>query len=225
MSSKNTPNPGKRHVTLIHLTMGFLFLVVLISLGCAEKNAHTPPEEILTYSIPGFENETREHAHEIWEKVKNTPEIRSVTSEGAFSTLILMHPYSAGIFDPSEAEWVVIVSSDPRESEHIKMVILRLDYQTGELKKSYKFIYPVNSVTVSDCVSIIKNSMVERPDVSGVYFNVENLVIKGDYCIYSYPATDFGGTLIINRNAGRVVFYATTVWDGTGRLLIPSDRT
>ncbi len=225
MSNKNTPDPEKRSVTLFHLTMGFLFLVILLLAGCTEKTVHTPPEEIVTYSIPGFENETKEHANEIWEKVKNTPEIRSVTSEGAFSILILMHPYSVGIFDPSKAEWIVIVSSVPRESEHIKMVILRLDYQTEELKKRYKFIFPVKNVTVSDCVSIIKNSMAEMPDGTGEHLNVENLVIKGDYCIYSYPATDFGGTLIINRNAGRVVFYATTVWDGTGRLLIPSDRT
>ncbi len=225
MSDKNTPDPGQRHVTSLRFTAGFLLFVIILSAGCAEKTSYSPAEKIATYSIPGFENETESHAREIWDRVKNTPEISSVISEGAFSTLILMHPYSVGIFDPSKAEWIVIVSSVPHESEHIKMVILRLDYQTLELKKSYKFIYPVKNVTVSDCVSLIKNSMVNGPDGSGENFNVKNLVIKGDYCIYSHPATDFGGTLIVNRNAGKVVFYATTVWDGTGRLLIPSDRT
>jgi hypothetical protein len=178
-----------------------------------------------TYYVPGFpefENETREHAPTLWNKVKDFDEAKSVVSETNFSVIVYMHPYSVGLFIPSKAEWIVIVSSIPQMTNEIKIAIFRLDYQTFDLKKAYEFSYPVaDELTLEQSITIITEERTRVGSKNPV--NSENVKLLGGNYVYSYPPIDFGGTIIVNKYARIAIFYATTVWAGTGRLLIPED--
>lgn len=175
-----------------------------------------------TYSqMYWLENETQEHASTVWTKVKNLDEAKSVTSEKSFSVIVYIHPYAVGAFDPSRAEWVVIVSSIPEMTNETRIAIFRLDYQTFDMKKVYQFSYPADDkLTLEESIAIMEEEMTKDPYGSKSVNSEEVKLLGGNY-IYSYPALDFGGTIIVNRYARLAIFYATTVWDGVGKLIIP----
>lgn len=179
-----------------------------------------------TYTLPMFrgywlENETQEHASTMWNKVKDFDEAKFVISEKEFSVIVYIHPYTVGVFDPSRAEWVVIVSSIPQTTNETKIAIFRLDYQTLIFKKAYKFSYPTGEeLTLEESIAIMEEEMTKDP-YGSKSVNSEKVNLLGGNYIYSYPAMDFGGTIIVNTYAEMAIFYATTVWDGVGELMIP----
>ncbi len=178
------------------------------------------------YYLPGFpfENETREHAPTLWSKVKDFDEAKSVVSEKNFSVIVYMHPYQVGLFNPSTAEWIVIVSSIPEMTNEVKVAIFRLDYQTCDVKKAYGFGYPVaDELTLEEGIAVITEEMTRDPIGSKNPVISERVKLLGGNYVYSYSPTDFGGTVIVNKYARIAIFYATTVWLGTGGLFIPED--
>lgn len=157
----------------------------------------------------------------VWENVKDLDETKFVTAENSYSVLVFMHPYTVGMFDPSTAEWIIIVSSIPETSNEVKVAIVRLDYQTFHLKKTYEFSYVVQlGLTLDDVITTMEEKIVEEGEWAREISSHEVELLGGNY-IYSYPAGDFGGTIIVNKYAGEPIFYATTVWDGVGALIIP----
>ena len=184
----------------------------------------TPPREISIYPpIPGtvpseIENQKFVSA---WKRVKDLEETKYVAAENSYSVLVLMHPYSVGAFDPSTAEWVIIVSSIPETSNEVKVAIIRLDYQTFHLKKAYKFSYAVQpGITLDDVIATMEEKIAEVEGGAREISSGEVELLGGNY-IYSYPAIDFGGTIVVNKYVGEPIFYATTVWAGVGHLIIP----
>lgn len=181
-----------------------------------------------TYTLPRFrgywlENETQEHASSVWKKVKDFDEAKFVIPEKNFSVIVYIHPYAVGGFDPSRAEWVVIVSSIPEITNETKIAIFRLDYQTFYMKKAYKFSFLTGEeLTLGEGIAIMEEEMTKDP-YGSKSVNSEKVKLLGGNYIYSYPAMDFGGTIIVNKYAGMAIFYATTVWDGAGRLVIPEE--
>lgn len=211
---------------LTMISIGIFILGVVFISGCIEEIENKPPEEsIYYYTETGGFNQT--HASIVWNKISGSDEAKFVTSERYYSAVIFMHPYTVGVFDPSTAEWVTVISSIPEKNEEVKIAIFRLDYQTFDLKESYKFSYPSNKeLTLEESIAIIEEEMKKDP-YGNPYGNrpveKEKLRFHGGNYIYSYPATDFGGTVIVNKYVGRATFYATTVWDGKGKLIIPED--
>jgi len=174
---------------------------------------------------PWFENETQKHASTVWKEVKDLDEAKLVISEDVFSVIVYLHPYSVGMFNPSTAEWIVIISSISETLNETKIAIFRLDYQTLFLKKAYTSSYSVNDkLSLEESITIMEEEMTKDPYGSGGgSVNSEKVKLLGGNYVYSYPAGDFGGTIIVNRYAGVTIFYATTVWDGAGRLIIPEE--
>ena len=176
---------------------------------------------IFTYTSPQFQglfgNETEKIAPFVWEKVRYTDEAKSVIPEKDISILVYMHLYTFGEPTPETAEWVVIISSIPDTTDEVKIVIFRLDYQSLYLKKTYRFSYPAREeLTFEESITIMEEETrlsVNREEVWRIHANY----------IYSYPAHDFGGTIIVNRYAGKAIFYATTVWMGSGTIVIPEE--
>jgi hypothetical protein len=210
-------------ITLI----GILIIAIVIALtgGCIREIEEKPSEgTIYTYTAQEtkLEKETQEQASIVWGKIKDFDEAKFVTSEKSYSSIVFIHPYTVGAFDPSTAEWVVVVSSIPEKTRETKISIFRLDYQTFDLKKAYKFSYPLGEeLTLDDAVTIMEEEMTRELYPSKV--DREKVVLLGGNYVYSYPASDFRGTIIVNKYAGKAIFYATTVWDGTGRLIIPAE--
>ena len=153
----------------------------------------------------------------MWEKVKDFDEAKFVISGKNSSVIVYMHAYTVGIFNPKTAEWIVIVSSIPEITTEIRMAIFRLDYQTSNMKKAYEFSYPVGGeLTLEESIAIMEDEIGRPADSERIMF------LGGNY-IYSYSPIDFGGTIIVNKYSGKTIFYATIVWAGTGRLIIPEE--
>jgi len=168
---------------------------------------------------PWLANETQEHALTVWNKVKDFYEAKSVVSETNFSIIVYMHPYSVGTFGPFTAEWIVIVSSIPKMTNEIKIAIFRLDYQTFDVKKAYESNHLVtDELTLEESIAITKDLVGSKNPVDS-----EEVKLLGGNYVYSYPAIDCGGTIIVNKYARIAIFHATTIWAGTGRLLIPEN--
>jgi len=101
------------------------------------------------------------------------------------------------------------------------MAIVHLDYQTFRFKKAYESSYPEKVVSKERVVRLMSdNPQYEWWEDWGV--DEKKVELIGPYYIYSYPPGDFGGILIVNKNVDELIFSATTVWDGTGRLIIPA---
>lgn len=157
----------------------------------------------------------------VWENVKNLDETKFVTAENSYSVLVFMHPYSVGMFDPPTGEWIIIVSSIPETPNEVKVAIVRLDYQTFHLKKAYEFSYVMQlGLTLDDVITTMEEKIVEVEGGTREISSHEVELLGGNY-IYSYPAGDFGRTIIVNKYVGEPIFYATTVWAGVGHLIIP----
>ncbi|KXA95403.1 hypothetical protein AKJ40_00970 [candidate division MSBL1 archaeon SCGC-AAA259M10] len=175
---------------------------------------------IHVYKTP--EGPNIDNAELVWEKVKDLEEARYVTMEKDSSALIYVHPYSVGAFDPSTAETIIVLSST--SGEKVRTAIFRLDSETNQLKKAYNSSYDaIENFKLEQGIELMEEKISElsygERDIPAE--EVKNL---HPYYVYSYPAGDFGGTLITHKQAGKVVFYATTVWDGSGELLIPQEK-
>jgi hypothetical protein len=198
------------------LIVAIIIIIAAIGFGgyyfiAGGEEGVAPPREIYTLEVPG-ENQQIASA---WENARGLEEIKFVAERDSYSVLVFMHPYHVGMFNPSKAEWIVIAYSAPDASNKIRVAIVRLDYQTFHLKRAYKFSYPkLPELTSDEAVAIAA----ETASVEENRFTVE--LLGGNY-ICCYSLGDFMGTIIVNRYVGEPIFYATTVWAGTGSLIIP----
>lgn len=83
--------------------------------------------------------------------------------------------------------------------DSVKFAVIRLDYLTYSLKHIYYFLQPYQ---------------VDTPK--------EQEQIYHDLLVRIVPAGDFGGTTIRSAKAGKVIYEATTVWNGTGVHIFPT---
>jgi hypothetical protein len=185
----------------------------------------------------------QQNAPIIWDYIKGLEEAQFVTSEKAYSVLILMQPYSDGMFNPETAEWIAVASSIPEAGEEVKVLIVRLDYLTFNLKGIDKFTYPGGKeISLEDAIPIMEDELrlhglvmsidvcddveeciavFEKVCGGPVCFHKEDVQISGEDYIYSVNPSDFGGTIIVNKYVEKPIFLASTVWDGGGHLIIP----
>lgn len=213
-----------KNLTII--LIGIILLGIVLISGCIREIEEEPSEVVYTYvASEALENETQKHASNAWEKIKGFDEAKFVISEKSYSAIVFIHPYTVGVFDPSTAEWIVVISSIPKMTKETKIAIFRLDYQTFDLKKVYKFIYPVKKeLTLDDAIAVIQEEIAKERGSYQTFVDKEKVMLIGGNYVYSYPASDFWGTIIVNKYAGEPIFYATTIWDGIGKLIIPEEN-
>lgn len=187
----------------------------------SEENVYYYTEYQINYTGRGEFDQKQ--ASIVWNKINNFDEAKFVSSEKSYSAVIFMQPYTVGSFNPSTAEWIVVISSIPEKTEEIKIAIFRLDYQTFDVKKSYTFSYPTRKeLSLEESIAIMEEDIKKDP-YGDRPVEKEKIKLQGGNYIYSYPPGDFGGTIIVNIYAGRAIFFATTVWAGRGKLIIPED--
>ncbi len=98
---------------------------------------------------------------------------------------------------------LIILLSLPSYSQtvltKVDFLVLRMDYQSTELKSIYRFDQTIDMSSLSE----------QR----GQYHGLDITIV---------PAGDFGWTKIRSTMSNQDVYHATTVWDGTGRHLYPT---
>ncbi|MEW6215770.1 MAG: cohesin domain-containing protein [Nitrospirota bacterium] len=189
------------------------------------------------YGSEDIREELKLYAPTIWENVKRLEEVEFVTSEKAYSVTILMHRYEDGYLDPTVDEWVVVVSSFPEIGEEVKIIIVRLDYESFDLKGIHKFIYLVEKeLSLEEVVPIMENELLLNhllfplyacpyacEDVglgidTGCCVDKKKLQFLGGNYIYSANLGDRAGTIIVNKYAGKPILLLPTWWAGRGGL-------
>ena len=205
----------------------FVSLILLPILGCGWGSEEKEPElfDIYYYSETDFSIETPRDAEKAWVSMKDHPEVRFVASEGEYAAIVFMHPFSLGLFDPKTAEWIGIVTSIPQEGDDtVKAAVLRLDYESMSLKRAHKMVLPSVGHLISPEEAI--DIMLQNPQYpwrEEAQIQKESVDELGGNYIYSRPATDFGGVMVVNGYAAKVIFSATSVWNGVGKVLIPGE--
>ncbi len=176
-------------------------------------------ENITTHTYEPFNPATVENEEEILNQIIGTEEMEFLNSLGDVEALIYGHAYSVGIFDPTTTEWIVILSSDNENESRVG--VFRLDFETLEIKDTYTRSFTESAeLSVDEAIVLMENKLGDRPHAIDEV--IENDVERiGTNYVLTYPAHDFGGTIIVNENAGEVVFYGTTVWNGTGGVIAP----
>jgi hypothetical protein len=184
-----------------------------------KPSGDTPFGEVTLYNyvlgFPIFENQTKDQATALWNKVKDHPAAKFVTSEENSSVIAFLHVYGIPIHSGS-AEWIVIVSSVPEMTTEVRIAVFRFDFQSAYLRNAYKFSYPAREeLTLGEIITIMESEV-------GTTEYIERVTLLGENYIYPY-AVDWEsyGTIIVNKYAGRTIFHATSIWSGTGRLIVP----
>lgn len=160
------------------------------------------------------------------EQVKNylleSEELLEFKNHEDIHILVYPHNYSIGIHDPETTEWVILIEGE--KEDIVRTSLTRLDFQTLEHIETYTEtkMTPIK-ITENEIVNRMVNLIENHEEYSNVTENHvrEYMQVKGNNYIYTYPAGDFGGTLIVNQNIGETLFYGKTVWSGTGDLVIP----
>ena len=207
-------------------TVWLLTLALLPIWGCGwgDETKEEPKQfDVFYYSQTDFTIENVEGAERAWLSMEKYPEIDYVAAERSYVAIVFMHPFSIGPFDPAAAEWVGIVTSIPQGDEPVKAAIIRLDYQSMELKKSYKMLLSSGPlISVSEAAKIMEGNP-QYGGMIGWRVDESKIVEFGGNYIYSYPASDLGGVIVVNGYASKVIFSATSIWDGMGKVLIPGE--
>lgn len=93
---------------------------------------------------------------------------------------------------------MVLTANVNANIDPVKFLVARLDYSTYDLKHLYYFEQPYQAIFPADEESI-----------------------HHDMFVHIVPAGDFGETTIRCRTTGEVVYYAKTIWMGTGQHIFP----
>jgi len=179
------------------------------------------PSEI--YFFEGYEvnNET---FTQVWDSVENCAEILELAVHGDFSVVVLLHVYATGGW-PIHAEWWVAATTlEPDNSGLIHELVLRLDYGSFQIIRTYALSVDFNPVTSEYGAKLVEDFIDEDPNQYWVNFAEDDLHVRGPFLIYFCSPADFGMTAILNLNVARLMIAATGVWDGTGVLLLPTEE-
>ncbi len=227
---------------IFRIFTGLLIIGVLIS-GCLIENENMPREEndndginydgtIYNYSTSGFEiNKTQ--ASIVWGKVNFSDDAKFVSREKDYSVIIFVQSFNENPSDPSSAEWIAVATSIPRKNEDVKIAIFRLDYQTLDFRRSYYFSYPGGKNLSSQQSAFFMEEEMKKEPKSGKFVDEKMMALYGGNYISSYPGSFSGGTIIMNKYTGKVIFHATTVQGGRssgltierGRIITPGEDT
>lgn len=207
----------KRRVLVNFMFM--LFLLGTLNIKSLVVSASAEPSEI--YFL-------EENARNVWDLEKNYHKILELAAYGNFSVLILSHIYRTGFFGPGGfyAEWWIIATTlQPDGNGLIHELLLRTTYPYPSLRKTYTSSLNYNKVSLDYGVSIIQEFINKDPNQYWVGFTNDNLHVVGPFLIYKCPPMDFGITIVLNLNTANLMIAATSVWMGSGRLLIPEDSS
>ncbi len=159
-----------------------------------------------TYSIVEI-NESR--ALKVWRKTMEEikPDIKP-----PFSGMVIYHVYATG--GDFVAGWFVIVTSLGQDA--VTNTVVGFD-ESLRLREVYELKMPRKYIDRYEAERVVESEL-EKDEYASEGGAIKQI---GWYYIYSYPALDFGGTIVVEKHSG-VVFFATTVWDGKGKLIVPS---
>ncbi|MDH3336788.1 MAG: hypothetical protein OER22_06940 [Gammaproteobacteria bacterium] len=159
-------------------------------------------------------------SEQAWRTASRLPEVRRLASLDNLEVVIHPHPFTIGRFDPRTAEWVVIVKAQETEAQVVRTTIARLDFQTLQLVEVHTFDDPQRPVSDVDATATMRRNA-PFDDMVTWLVAPDRLNRLGTLRAFEGFAGDFGGVQIVDSLTGRLVYSASTVWNGRGRHLVP----
>ena len=157
-------------------------------------------------------------APNVWGKIKESEETKHMTQESQYSALLFNQVYDIGMgphYDTSD--WVLILTS--KSDQEVKQFLFRFDYNTFELKKAHTFTAPAKKEkSAKKCAAIADQEISKvEPDIETdtVYQTDNNCICQ------TSGGSDRIQTVVVNKYSGDVIFHATELWMGSGKLITP----
>jgi hypothetical protein len=153
--------------------------------------------------------------------LRSWPRLASIVAtefpDGLTSGVLFAHFYTVGKADFTSAEWVLAALNGRKDGPTV--ALLRFTFDGQRLIAAYRqALSGQRAIDRSGAADIVRQTPLYR-DVSPGRTTLDQ--VGGFFFFVSLP-TDFGGTEVVARDDGKLVFAATTVYDGTGQLLFPS---
>ncbi|MDH5787436.1 MAG: hypothetical protein OEZ40_03985 [Candidatus Bathyarchaeota archaeon] len=157
---------------------------------------------------------------DVWNKTKDLDVTAEFSRNTDYSVLVYAHYYACGGF--SGAEWFVVASTlEPDSEGNIHELVLRLDYENSTLIKPYLQTHSFNLTSVENGTRIIEDFMAQDPYQYWSNPREENFHVNYPFLILFIFPIDYGITVVLNLNTGKVMIAATSVWMGYGYLVYP----
>jgi hypothetical protein len=170
---------------------------------------------ILFYERPGTGAAGAQQAVQTWPRL--SPVVMREIRAGLVSGVLFAHLYTAGEPHPVPAEWVFLALTR-RDPDHGAAVLLRFAFDDLSRIASYRQELPQGpEIDVREAASLFKQRPL-YPDMRRGAGTIE--AVDGFFFLVSEP-NDFGGTEVLTRNGGVLVFAATSIYDGIGQMLFP----
>ena len=173
-----------------------------------------------------YDNET---LSKVWNKTKDLKQMGYFSKYGDYSVLMSFHAYRDGMIGYSE--WFVVASTlQPDRYGMIHELVIRFnatniypDRDLGNVTfiKSYENVHKFNLTSYEEGTQAINDFMDQNRIFS---FRGSPTAACTPYfpflLLFEAPA-DFGETIILNLNTGKIVIAALSVWAGSGDLVYP----
>ncbi len=137
---------------------------------------------------------------------------------GVTSGVLFAHFYSVGMPDFSSAEWVFVGLTG--SAGEATAELLRFSFSGLRPIASYRWALPPTEIDARRATTLL----LAHPRFAGAQSGHAVPDEIGGFYFFVRAATDFGGTEVLTKTGGKLVFAATTIYHGTGQLLVPPDR-
>jgi hypothetical protein len=208
---------GRALVLAVALVSG-----VVVSAGPAEGaslRAHAIAENVWYLEFPSAALPPPAEAAERWRQARAL-EAATELRDPAAAQVVFLHHYSAEPPDPDRAEWVVIAAVGPADPVEIAVVRLAATPPYPLVGLHRMRFGPQPGFSPDAAVALLEGAPLgphaRPPRGPG------EIAAVGEFYVYHFPPTDFGGLQVLSRAAGALVFSASTVALGVGRLLVPT---
>jgi hypothetical protein len=209
---------ARNRATVISVCLALLILTPFIYWIIAQNQETNTPEPSGLYFFKGLGSVDNETMMKVWNSTKNLKKLHELSTHGNYSVLIYPHVYATG--GPFYAEWFVAASTlQPDNKGLIHELPLRFDYYNFTLVESYEQAYNFNPTSIENGEQTVKDFIAQDPN--HYFVTVQNYQTNYPFLVCSSPPLDFGISIILNLNTGKLMVAATSVWMGHGGLLYP----
>jgi hypothetical protein len=206
-------------VCLIFLVLGsFVYWIII------EKQSTTRLEPSNLYFFNPSYSVGNETFMKVWNSTKNLEEISDLSRLGNYSVLIYWYYYAMGLVGAPEylSEWFVVASTlQSDKNGFIHQVFLRLSFENFTLIASYEQAFNYSPTPFVNGTQTIQDFLSRDPILYGVQEIQQEFYTNYPFLILVVKPMDFGITIILNQETGKIMMAATLVWIGMGHLVYP----
>jgi hypothetical protein len=175
---------------------------------------------ILPTEFKPDEESVQASVDEVWTAAQQDQGVREVAGLDGAALVAVRHSFSPRRpLDPRAVEWVVALTARPADSALlVETALACLDFQTLAIVRSARVRDPPSRVDAVVAANVINAS----GNAEGL-IEPDQLESFGDFWLYWNPSpppvAEAGGTMLVHRRTGALVYVATTSWQGGERLI------